>query len=120
MTTVLTPAIDSGARLLGNAAELVQRQVPLAATGSTVRDAVDALHGNEYASVTAVAVMNGERLAGLVRIEDLLRAPGETTIDSIMDAAPPVVSPDTDQEEAAWTASHTCSTRSRVQSSTWR
>jgi magnesium transporter len=45
-------------------------------------------------------------LAGLVRIEDLLRAPGGTIVDAIMDAAPPVVSPDMDQEAAAWTAIH--------------
>jgi magnesium transporter len=104
--TVRPPAVDSGARPPGNAAGLVQRQVPLAASGSSVGDVVSNLHGNEFASVTAVAVLRGERLAGLVGIEDLLRTPVETTIDSIMDAAPPVVSPDTDQEVAAWTAIH--------------
>ena len=105
-TTVLMPALDGGKRLLGNAAALVQRQVPMAKAGSTVRDIVSALHGNDYASVSAIAVMDGARLAGLVRIEDVLRAPGATIVDAIMDAAPPVVSPDTDQEAAAWTAIH--------------
>jgi magnesium transporter len=103
---MLMTTTDGCARLLGNAAALAQRQVPLATAGSTVRDVVSTLHGNDYASVTAVAVTDGERLAGLVRIEDLLRASGDTMVDAIMDADPPVVSPDTDQEAAAWTAIH--------------
>jgi magnesium transporter len=80
--------------------------VPRAYPGSTVREVVAALHGNDYASVAAIAILDEDRLMGLVRIEDLLRAPAGATVETIMDAAPPVVSPGTDQEAAAWTAIH--------------
>lgn len=97
---------DIAAPLLGNAIHLTERKVPRAKPGSTVREVVAALHGHEYVTVAAVAITDEDRLLGLVRIEDLLKAPADAIVDSIMDPAPPIVSPGTDQEAAAWTAIH--------------
>jgi magnesium transporter len=49
-------------------------------------------------------VCENGRLLGLIKIEDLLAAPDEVLARDLMDAAPPVVGPGTDQEVAAWKA----------------
>jgi len=62
------------------------------------------LIGRRYDCVDDLAVCDGSRLLGVVRIEDLLAAPEEVTMASLMDDDPPVVAPGTDQEHAAWKA----------------
>jgi magnesium transporter len=71
-----------------------------------VEEAIAGLHGRRYASLAAVAVVDGDRLAGVIRMEDLMSAPADTRVESIMDPAPPIVAPAVDQEAAAWTAIH--------------
>jgi magnesium transporter len=90
--------------LLGDVIGLTDRHVPRVQPGTTVGEVMVTLHGNDFATVAAIAVVDTDRMVGLVRIEDLLRAPSNASVDSIMDAAPPVVSQGTDQEVAAWTA----------------
>jgi magnesium transporter len=58
--------------------------------------------GVRYETVADVAVLDGERLVGLVPIERVLAASPATPISSIMDSEPPVVGPGLDQERAAW------------------
>jgi magnesium transporter len=49
-----------------------------------------------------VAVLDGERLVGIVPIERLIAAAPETRVVDLMDADPPVVTPDADGERVAW------------------
>jgi magnesium transporter len=89
--------------LLGVAAGLATRRVPTAGADETAGAARAALAGSVYDSADDVAVLDGERLAGLVPIERLLAAPEDRPLVAIMDSDPPVVGPETDQERAAWT-----------------
>jgi hypothetical protein len=45
-------------------------------------------------------------LIGLVRIEDLLAADGDTTVEMVMDPNPPRLTAGIDEEQAAWRAVH--------------
>ena len=91
------------AQLLGAAAALASRRVPTARADETVGAVRAALAGGSYASAVDVAVLDGDRLVGLVPIERLLAASAGDPVAAIMDAEPPVVGPATDQELAAWT-----------------
>ena len=80
--------------------------VPTVTVGTLAGDARRQIAGRRYVSATHVAVCEGERLRGIVRIEDLLAADESTPVSEFMDADPPTVSPKTDQEVAAWQAVH--------------
>jgi magnesium transporter len=87
------------------AAEHHTARVPLASPTDTAAAVRDRLIGQHYDSVAEIVVCDAEgKLAGLVNVEDVLAAPGDTRIDQIMDAHPPVVAPHVDQEIAAWRA----------------
>ena len=60
--------------------------------------------GRRFESLDALAVLEGDRLVGLVRIADLVAAADEARVGSLMDADPPRISPGMDQEVAAWKA----------------
>lgn len=79
-------------------------RVPMADPDDRVSDALARLPGGRYDSAAVVAVCRDERLAGLVTIERLLAAAPDAVVADVMDAHPPVVAPDTDQERAAWAA----------------
>ena len=89
------------AALLGVAAEHATKRVPTA----TARDEVGAVRDNlleaRYDAVEDVVVLDGEMVAGLVPIETLLASPSDSLIASVMDPAPPVVGPRTDQSRVA-------------------
>jgi magnesium transporter len=93
-------------RLLGDAERHAHRDVARAHPGALVGDVVATLHGHRYETLAAVAVLDGDQLKGLVRLENLLDAPADSRIEAIMDPSPPTVGPGTDQEAAAWTAIH--------------
>jgi len=76
--------------------------VPIAKRSSTATEVRDSLVGASYDSVADIAVLDGERLAGMVRLEHLLAAAPGTAMSSLMDSQPPVVGPGIDQERAAW------------------
>jgi magnesium transporter len=61
-----------------------------------------ALAGTRFDSVAAVAVLDGDRLIGLVTLEALVAAAPRVPITAIMDADPPVLRPHGDRERAAW------------------
>lgn len=86
------------------ASELLTREVPTC----TAHDTADAVRGRlvgvRFDSVRDIAVLAGDRLLGLVRIEDLFAAPHEATVGDVMDPDPPEIAPGADQEVAAWTA----------------
>jgi magnesium transporter len=90
--------------LLGTAGWHATADVPMARPGETVNDVLSAMRGRRFESASVVAVCDGPTLAGLVTIEALLSAVPGTRVDDLMDAAPPVLGPFTDQERAAWKA----------------
>jgi magnesium transporter len=84
------------------AAEHLTVNVPIAARSSTATEVRESLVGASFYSAADIAVLDGERLVGLVRLEQLLAAGPGTAMSSIMDSQPPVVGPGIDQERAAW------------------
>lgn len=79
-------------------------QVPKAAATDLVSVTLDGMRGKRFDTVAAVAVLDGDRLVGVATIERILAAADGATLSDVMDASPPVVAPDTDQEHAAWQA----------------
>lgn len=96
--------IDEVRARLETAAAHTTREVPIAAAGDSVDMVLNAMRGKRFDSATVVAVCDGQRLAGLATIERLLAATPGTMMGEIMDSAPPVVAPGTDQEQAAFAA----------------
>ena len=86
------------------AAQHASTRVPVAAAGERVEEVLARLSGAHYESASHVPVCQGERFLGIVTIEALLAAPARASMESIMDADPPVVAPGVDQEIAAWQA----------------
>lgn len=62
------------------------------------------MRGRRFDSAAAVAVLDDGRLVGVATIEQMLAAPEGARLREVMDSSPPVVTPDTDQEHAAWQA----------------
>jgi magnesium transporter len=79
-------------------------QVPLAEPAALVHDIRQALTDRSYESASHLVVCRAGQFAGIVTIEDLLRASGDSTVESLMDRDAPVVAPGVDQEQAAWHA----------------
>ena len=86
------------------AGDHVATRVPTASAGDLVSTVRRTLEGRRFETVAAVAVLDDGRLEGVVRLAELIAAPGEALMRDIMDAAPPVVGPGVDQEVAAWHA----------------
>jgi magnesium transporter len=83
------------------AGELAVEAVPTCAPDERVGDVRRAMAGRRFESVDAVAVLEGDRLVGLVRAVDLVAASGDAPVASLMDADPPRIGPGLDQEVAA-------------------
>jgi magnesium transporter len=62
------------------------------------------MRGRRFDSAAAVAVLEGDRLVGVATIEQMYAADNGATLRDVMDWRPSVVTPDTDQEHAAWKA----------------
>jgi magnesium transporter len=86
------------------AGELVAEGVPTCRPGDRVGDVRRAMAGRRFESLDAVAVLEGERLVGLVRLVDLVAAADDARIGALMDDDPPRIGPGADQEVAAWRA----------------
>ncbi|WP_024876713.1 magnesium transporter [Saccharomonospora piscinae] len=93
-------------RFVGTAAAHATLAVPTARPDEPVDTVLSNLRGHRFDSAAVVAVCRDERLVGLASIEQLLGAPPGTAVAAVMDADPPVVTPRTTQETAAWTAVH--------------
>ena len=81
------------------------RRVPIAAPGDSVNQILHAMRGRQYDSAAVIAVVEENRLIGLVTIERLLAASPDVAVHRIMDADPVIVGSATAQEQAAWMAS---------------
>lgn len=107
----MTPArsnLPSPTNLLGpqdHALHHASLRVPTSAADVLVTDALDAMRGRKFDSAAAVAIVDDQnRLVGIATIEKLLAADDGLRLQDVMDATPPAVAPDTDQEHAAWQA----------------
>lgn len=83
------------------AADHVLTRVPVAAPSSSVWEIRRALDEGRYETMTHVAVLEGARLVGVLKMEDVFSAPPGTPVGELMDPNPPSVAPGTDQEVAA-------------------
>ncbi|MGH7830800.1 MAG: magnesium transporter [Candidatus Binatia bacterium] len=86
------------------AAEHVVAQVPVADPDAKAGALRKSLEGRRFDTATHIAVCEKGKLVGVLRIEELLSAPGEAAVRELMDADPPFVAPGVDQEKAAWQA----------------
>ncbi len=75
--------------------------VPLAVPGETVADVRSRLAGRTFDAAGHIVVLEGERAVGLLGLESLLSATDVQTVAEVMEADPPSVPSDTDQEIAA-------------------
>jgi magnesium transporter len=89
-------------RPLEVAAEHATTRVPTASPGQSAGQVRDEIIGARFDSAVDVAVLEGGALVGIVSIEALLGADGETPVEALMDTDPPAVEPGVDQEVAAW------------------
>jgi magnesium transporter len=94
----------SPARVFETALEHLTARVPIATPAARADAIRRSLVGRRFDTVAEIAICEGDRLVGLVNIEDLLAAPDHTPATEMMDAEPPVVGPGVDQEVAAWRA----------------
>jgi magnesium transporter len=95
--TIVPAATPGGQR----AAEFVTSNVPRTAPDDRVSEVWARLLGVRLDSVDDLVVLEGDRIVGMVRMEDLLAAAGDTLMADIMDPDPPIVLPGTDREVAA-------------------
>jgi len=85
--------------------------VPLCGPDTTASALHALLVGGQYDSAADVAVCAfdgapSHRLLGLIPLERVLAAEGDSLARDLMDPDPPVVAPGANQEEAAWKAAH--------------
>lgn len=97
-TAMTTPDLV-GARQLGTVGKHASRRVPTASAHDPAGRVVDGLRGGAVDSAAVVAVLDDDRLLGLVTLERLLSAPSETGVRRLMDVDPPVVSSTDVQEQ---------------------
>lgn len=81
-------------------------RVPVVTPSQRAEDVRQQLVGQRYECVSHVVVCNDRTFLGVIRIEDLLAAPANASVDELMDRDAPVVAPGIDQEIAAWHAVH--------------
>jgi magnesium transporter len=86
------------------ASELVAEEVPICAPEDRVGDVRRAMAGRRFESLDTVAVLEGDRLVGLVRMVDVVAGAEDARVRSLMDADPPCIGPGVDQEVAVWRA----------------
>ena len=98
------PARDLSRLRRQDAASLLTTEVARARPDEAVTSVRHRITGRRFATLADVAVVDGTgdgRLVGLVAVEVLLAADGDTRIADVMDPDPPVVGPEVDQETAA-------------------
>ncbi len=92
----------SPARLLEAAVSHATPNVPVATPSDRAGDVRRCVAGVLFDAADDVAVLRGKEFVGLVPMARLLAAPDGAEMATIMDADPPIVAPDCDQEEVAW------------------
>ncbi|NTW36339.1 MAG: magnesium transporter [Syntrophobacteraceae bacterium] len=100
----IDPLVANGRVTFETAAEHACARVPVASPIHRAGDLRQALVGQLYESASHIVVCEGDKFLGILRIEDLLAAPTDSLVGSLMDREAPVVAPGVDQEVAAWHA----------------
>lgn len=80
------------------------QQVPVVHPDATVAELKSLLNGQTYECASHIVVCNGDRFAGVLRIEDMLPAADDRLVRDLMDPDAPTIKPGVDQEKAAWHA----------------
>jgi magnesium transporter len=95
---------------LGVAIEYATLRVPLARRGERIGEVLERISGDEFDCAHDVAVVESGALVGLIPIERVLAAEPTAAVERVMDADPPKIAPDADQERAArwWVARRGC------------
>lgn len=96
------PAPGQPDHLLGTAVDHATDRVPRARPDQSAGEVLASLAGHSFDSADDVVVLDGDRLQGLVPIEQLLAANPHVGIAAIMDRDPPIVTPGAPQEVVAW------------------
>ena len=86
------------------ASEHATTRVPIAGLRDDVGAVRQSLLGRSFECASHVVVCDGERFAGVVRVEDLISAPADRPMAEVMDRDAPTVAPGIDQEIAVWHA----------------
>jgi magnesium transporter len=102
MASIPAPRTTDETPLLDVAAEHATHLVPIAAPDSSAEAVLGRALAPGYDSVTDIAICDGDRFCGLVRLEQLLAAAPTTPIVDLMDSDVPIVSPGVDEEIVAW------------------
>ena len=96
--------------LPGSFDEYLVSKVPLCTPTDRVSAVRNSLVGRAFECADEVVVCETDdvpsKLVGLIPMERLLAADGARTAGEIMDADPPIIGPDMNQERAAWKAVH--------------
>jgi magnesium transporter len=87
-----------------SAAEFVVSDIAIAGPDESTKEVWRRLRGSRLDSADDLVVVSMGKVAGMVRLEDLIAAPGDTSMSDIMDPEPPVVKPGMDREHVAWQA----------------
>lgn len=87
---------------LGIALDHATRDVPVGRPDEPAAEVRGRMAGMTFRSAADVAVVDGERLVGLVTIERLIAAEPHGRVGDLMDADPPTVRAGEDAEVAAW------------------
>lgn len=90
--------------LFGTASDYLTRDVPTSDPQSTAGDLRRSLVGRRFTVVDDIALLEDDRVVGLLRIEDLLAAADDVPVGELMDPDPPIVGEGVDQEVVAWRA----------------
>lgn len=94
----LDPLMGDGHITFETAAHHACDQVPVFTRGRRADEVRQQLVGQRFESASHVVVCDHQKFLGMVRIEDLLAAPADTTLGDLMDRDAPVVAPGVDQE----------------------
>jgi magnesium transporter len=86
------------------AAEHATARVPVATPLQRVGEVREHLVGHRYESASHLVVCESDKFLGIMTIENLVCAPADATVESLMDRDAPIVTPGLDQEVAAWRA----------------
>lgn len=89
----------------GEAREQATARVPLASPGQSAAEARAGMVGGSFDLVDEVAVLDRDRLVGLVALRDLLEARDEVSMEELMEE-PIALGPDASEEAAAWRMVH--------------
>ena len=95
---------ENGHLSFETAAQHATAKVPIVDPQQRIQEVRDVIIGRTYECASHIVVCEAGQFRGVLRIEDALSAPAESSVESMMDHGAPTVAPGVDQEVAAWRA----------------